>query len=295
MPDALDPAVKATACALLPLAEMAQLVEMSEAYAYASLFDATQISNPELGFSSSRLGSAVVLRAQKINKTLLVNRVLGLGVVEAVTQEDIESLIAAYAGGSVPFGIELSAFAASEHFLLLLKQNRLRKTFPTQVLYRDGSMPPPRYASWAKATGLRVDAVGPEHVDVLARICGENFNVPEQVQHLLRAGSCSTGWRRWLAFDGDSPIGASLSFLRDDVAWLGWTSVQPSHRGRWVHCGIVAKQLEDAHAAGCSWVTTETAVSTKERPDAAYHNLRNFGFREAYLRPVYVFNPRLVL
>ena len=40
--------------------------------------------------------------------------------------------------------------------------------------------------------------------------------------------------------------------------------------------------------AKCEWITTETAPSTKTRPDPAHHNLCLFGFTEAYLRPTYI-------
>ncbi len=271
---------------------LARLVEFSEAHAYASLFDAAHAADSSLGFSSSRAGSAVLLRAQAVSSSLLYNRVLGLGVAEPACAEIIASLVAAYAGGTVPFGVEFCAAAQPAELPALLSAQRLRKAFPAQILYRDGAAPPPRYESWTRATGLRVESVGPEHAGTLARVCCENFNMPQAVWELLRIGSCAAGWRRWLALDGDEAVGASLSFVQDGVAWLGWTSVLPSHRGRWVHAGIVARELEDAHASGCAWVTTETAISTKEKPDAAYHNLRNFGFKDAYPRTVYVYQPR---
>ena len=273
---------------------LARLVEGSEARAYASLFDAAHATDPLLGFSTARVGSALLLRSQSVSSTLLFNRVLGLGVFEPATPQHIQAVVAAYADGRMPFGVELSPAAEPVDLPALLKAHRLRKSLPAQILVRDGSAPPPRYASWTRATGLRVETVSCELAPVVARICCENFNMPEPVGPLLQIGSCAPGWRRWLAFDGDAAVGASLSFVEDGVAWLGWTSVLPSHRGRWVHAGIVARQLEDAHAAGCSWVTTETAVNSQEKPDAAYLNLRNFGFQDAYQRPFHIYQPRRI-
>ena len=271
---------------------LARLVECSEARAYASLFDATHAAQPGLGFSTARVGSAVVLRAQAVSASLIANRVLGLGVLEPASSEHLVALVAAYAQGGVPFGVELSPVAEPADLPVMLKAHRLRRSLPAQILYRDGSEPPPRYAAWVRATGLRVEAVAAEQAGVVARLCCQNFNMPDAVGQLLSIGSCAAGWRRWLAFDGDTAVGASLSFVDSGVAWLGWTSVLATHRGRWVHAGIVARQLEDAHAAACDWVTTETAVSSKEKPDAAYHNLRNFGFSDAYLRAFHVYQPR---
>lgn len=291
-----EPTAAALAAAAAPAAPsglaLAQLVEFSEARAYASLFAATQAARPELGFSSLAVGSAVVLRAPQCSGSLIVNRVLGLGLNGAARNEDLAALMAAYDDGRVPFGVELSPFAEPAELPAMLKAHRLRKSVSAQILVRPGTPPPPHYANWAQATGLRVQLVGPEQAATVARICCENFLVPEPVGELLCIGICSAGWRRWLALDGDTPVGASLSHVQSGVAWLGWTSVLPSHRGRWVHAGIVARQLEDANESACDWVTTETAASTPEKPDAAYRNLRNFGFQDAYRRPIHIYQPR---
>jgi GNAT superfamily N-acetyltransferase len=284
---------KAACLAAVPAGlPLARLVEGSEARAYASMFDAAHAADPALGFSSVRVACAVLLRARAVSSKLVFNRVLGLGVFEPATAGHIETVMAAYAEGGAPFGVELSPAAEPVEVPAMLKAQRLRKALATQVLVRDGSAPPPRYASWTRATGLRVESVAPEQAPVVARICCENFSMPGAAAPLLQIGSCAPGWRRWLAFDGAAAVGASLSFVEDGVAWLGWTSVLPSHRGRWVHAGIVARQLEDAHAAGCDWVTTETALSSREKPDAAYLNLRNFGFQDAYERPFHIYQPR---
>jgi len=111
------------------------------------------------------------------------------------------------------------------------------------------------------------------------------------VGELLAAGARGPGWRRWLAFDGEQAIGSSLSYVEGDVAWFGWTCVAPSHRGRWLHSAFLARQLEETAAAGCRWITTETALSTPQKPDPVHHNLSRFGFVDAYLRPVYVRAP----
>jgi hypothetical protein len=287
---------------------LARRVELSEARAYSSLFAALQAQSPGLGFSTHSVGTATVLRATQVTTSLLVNRVLGLGLDGApdgsaapTTEADLDAIVQAYGQGKEAFGIELSPAAQPAELPTWMKARRLRKAFPAQVLIRGNAAPPDRYAAWAKATGLRVVTVGPEHAQALARLCCDNFGMPDALLPLLAVGCVAPGWRRWLALDGDVPVGGSLSFVApspgsdqsgpETLGWLGWTSVAVSHRGRWVHAGIVAKQLEDCHAAGCDWVTTETAASTPEKPDAAHHNLRNFGFQDAYLRPVYVYQP----
>lgn len=282
-----------TAIDALSPAERATLVEGSEARAHASLFAAAcaKDAGASGGFALARLGSAVMFRSTAVRSTLLVNRVLGLGVEVPASAAHIERIADWYATENLPFGIELSPAAQPAELPEWLRAKRLRKSLPTQILLRGGEPPPPHYEPWARLTGLRVQAVGIEGAATVARLSCQNFQMPPQIGHLLTLGSQAPGWRRWLALDGKEPVGASLSYVENGICWLGWTSVLASHRGRWVHAGIVAKQLQDAHEAQVQWVTTETAVSSPAKPDPAYFNLRKFGFCDAYLRPVYVFAP----
>jgi GNAT superfamily N-acetyltransferase len=254
--------------------EFARTAEFSEARAYAALVRGAGLN----GFTVTEVDGAVLLIAPAVPGALILN-------------ESLARIAAIYAAAALGFGIELTPAAATPAGLAALKSRQMRKLSTSQVLIRNGEAPPPRYDAWVRATGLRVESVGLELAAELAGLCCENFNMRQEVGALIERGACGAGWRRWLAFDGDRAVGGSLSYVEDGVGWLGWTSVLPSHRGRWVHAGIVARQLEEAASAGCRWVTTETARSTPERPDAAYFNLRKFGFQDAYLRPTYVKAP----
>jgi GNAT superfamily N-acetyltransferase len=236
-----------------------------------------------------RIGSAVAVMADSVTTSLNLNRVIGLGVAEPATEEMVDKICSWY---TTPFGIELSPASKPNDLAQWLKARRLRRAFDSRILYRDGSPPRAAYGSWVKATGLRVEQTGVEHAAALARLSCENFRMPESVQPMIEATAQRAGWRHWVAFDGDRPVGGSLSYVEGGICWLGWTSVLPSHRGRWIHAGIVAKELHEAHQAGCKWITTETASGTVQSPDPAYHNLRNFGFRDVYMRPIYVGSPR---
>jgi GNAT superfamily N-acetyltransferase len=271
-------------------ADLARLVELSEARAYASLVAAAPPAVAEqYGFRVATIGCAVAIMADSVTTSLNLNRVIGLGVAESATEEMLDRLCSRYVA---PFGIELSPASKPGDLPQWLKARRLRKAFVSRILYRDGGLPRDVYGSWAKSTGLRVERTGPENAAALAKLSCENFRMPDSVQPVIEATVRQPGWRHWVAFDGDLPVGGSLSYVEGGICWLGWTSVLPSHRGRWIHAGIVAKELQEAHETGCNWITTETASGTEESPDPAYHNLKSFGFREAYMRPVYAGRPR---
>jgi GNAT superfamily N-acetyltransferase len=258
------------------------ICEASEAAAYRDLL--SEAGLPGFGAVHAANG-ATTLNAPAAPSAFIVNRILGFGVgscpADAAT---LDALIEPLRVSGTGFVLELAVPEPDAELTALLRARQLRRIALAQVLLRDGSPPPPRYQSWARSTGLRVEAAEPGRSSEVAAACVRNFGVPAAVGELLAAGTRGARWQRWLAFDGGAVVGASLSFVADGVGWLGWTSVDPSHRGRWVHAGIVARQLEDCAAAGCRWVTTETARSTDARPDPAHYNLLRFGFADAYTR-----------
>ena len=270
---------------MLPLNKLVALAEANEAHAYAHLVQSAAME----GVGVAMEGSLCLLNAPRLPSALVLNRVLGWGVDEAPDEASLERIAAAYGGRG--FAIELSPPAATPQVLGWLGARRLRKLSSSQVLVREAAAPAPRYEAWARATGLRVEAVAPEAAHHLARISADNFRLPPLLREIIEAGMRGPRWRRWLAFDGDEPVAGSLTCIEGEVAWFGWASVLPSHRGRWVQSGLVARQLEDAAAAGCRWITTETMQSTQRRPDAAYMQMRRYGFADAYLRPAYVYAP----
>ena len=272
------------------------LPEWNEARVYEALVQGAGLAD----FEAMRQGSACLLRSHGVPSALIVNRVIGWGAIEPCTEAALDSILQDY--GEAGFAIELAESAATDEVLQWLKARGLRKIATSQVMVRAGAgagagagaAPAPRYAAWAQSTGLRVEPVGADALPTLARLSCENFKLPLAVGELLARGTQGPGWRRWLAFDGEMPVGASLSYVAEEVAWFGWTSVLPSHRGRWVHTGALARQLEDAEAVGCRWVSTETARGTPGRPDPVFLNLRRFGFAPAYLRPTFVKAPTRV-
>jgi hypothetical protein len=50
----------------------------------------------------------------------------------------------------------------------------------------------------------------------------------------------------------------------------------------------VRRRLADAGAAGCRWVSVETAEQTATRDAPSFRNLTRFGFEVAYRRPNYL-------
>lgn len=272
------------AAALRTLAQ-ARLAEQSEARTYRSLVETADLP----GFTARMEGGVLRLLSPAAPSAVVLNRVLCWGVAQEPTEASLDVAMHPFMLAAQGFGIEIAEPVLGPASQSWLRARRLRRTSVSQVLTL--SLNPGQ--TWvgnglADQDKLRIEQVGDEGAVALARLCCENFGVSAQVGQLLARGTRGSQWRRWLALDGVQPVGASLSFMDDGVAWFGWTSVSPTHRGRRLYDRFIARQLDDAVQSGCHCVTTDTARSTPERPDAAYKNLRRIGFEDAYLRPTYV-------
>lgn len=270
-----------------PEAGWLHLAEANEATVYESL-----VLNAHLpGFKVTRGPGFVALQSTVAPAVLVANRVLAVGVGQPLDEPLLDRLLSMY--GDAGFGLEVAAPLCTPELLGWLKARRFRRIAHSQMMVCEVSRAASdgRYEVWSRNAGLRIEQIGIDRDATVAALCCANFNVPAPLGELVRMGTRGPGWRRWLAFDGDTAVGASLSHVRGGVGWFGWTSVSPSHRGRWIHAGFAARQFEDALASGCRWVTTDTAHGHGARPDPVRMNLKRFGFVDAHLRPFFVRAP----
>ena len=92
--------------------ELAQLVEMSEARAYLSLItSAPEDVSETYGFRAHRVGTAVAVMADSVGTSLNLNRIIGLGINEPLTEVALDRQIECYENSGVRFGIVLSPTA----------------------------------------------------------------------------------------------------------------------------------------------------------------------------------------
>ena len=269
-------------------AARAQLAERSEARTYQCLVQSADLP----GFTANSDGGVLQLLAPAAPAAVVLNRILCWGTACEPTEASLDRAMQPYVEAGQGFGIELAEPALHADGQAWLKARRMRRTSVSQVLTLDLVPGQGRFSRGAtEPDNLRIEQVGADGALAVAQLCRDNFGVSAEVGQLLARGTQGPQWRRWVAFDGAQPVGASLSFLDDGVAWFGWTSVSPTHRGRRLYDRFIARQIDDAVQSGCHCVTTDTARSTPERPDAAYKNLRRIGFEDAYLRPTYVWAP----
>ena len=267
--------------------EHRERVEQNEAAAYETLVAAAEHAG-QAGFRSRRIGGACALLAPSLTRMVLLNRVIGLGVGEPATEDQVAGLAELYAGTNVAWGVELSPSARPEALAGWLKAKRLRKGPASAMFIRPCSALP------EARTDLQIRAWRPTDGDAGATLAAEVFQVPPEVRLILAQLPRQPHWRQWLAFDGDTPVATSLLFIHGDAAWAGWAATRPSYRGRGLHTALVSARLRDAADHGCRWVTTDTAIGTSEKPDPSYRNHLRLGFEVVHVRHTHVAAPRKI-
>lgn len=266
---------------------VARRVELSEAHAYEHLIGGAA---PDLveryGLACQRIGLAVALVAPGFNTSLILNRVIGLGVGEPVTPDVLEAIDRLYAAAHAnTYALEVGPAMEPANLASTLKERGFFAFKQTAMLHR-------RVEPIAAPVGAyRISRARPDQGPIFADLCVRVFGMDEPIRSLLEAsfsGAHSVHWQHWLAWDGDLAVGAAMTHLAGDVAWIGWVGTLASHRGRGVQSAITAAQLQAAHDSRCRWVTLETATGTAKRPNPSFRNYCRLGWEVAHHRLVFV-------
>ena len=262
-----------------PLA-LAQLVESSEGEAYRALAIGASTGNED--FVAQEIGGGIAIVSSSITTTLNLNRVIGLGVYEPATLAHLDEIEHLYGSHGLSFGLEIGPCAQPPDLLDWVRARRIRRGVQTAMLYRETQRIP------AVNGDVHVRAADASEVQVVADICCDAFRMPSVARRLFKGASNRPEWRLWLAWIGDLPAGAALSYVGTCAAWLGWDATVPSFRGRGVQTAMIARRLQDARNSGCTYATSETSAGVPGRPDPSFRNYERMGFALAYNRTTYV-------
>lgn len=264
-------------------AEVCRLVETSEARAYTLLEErASHATRRSYGLTVQRIGGAYAFLATEVTDSLLLNRVIGLGVEEPVTPELIARLDRHYRdGGVMTYAAEVAPTGVQGAVTDQLLAAGFRPFKQTHMMHRR-SDPVPEVSS-----PFKVLRVGPEHAEPFVSLCSDVFGLGSPFPELLRDSFDVRQQSHWLAFDGDSVAAAALTTrVSQDVAWIGWVCTMPSYRGRGAQSALAAAQLRACREDGIEWVTLEAAAGTKRQPSQSLRNYTRLGWSTAYQRMV---------
>lgn len=262
--------------------EREALVERTEAEAWHDAYAAaTPAVAARLGISVARIGGAVALGMKSVPYPGF-NRAVGLGVDRPATEAELEAILAWATEHAPPkFCVHRSPRALPSEIPSWLEARGLVVRTRWAKMLRDVEAPP------EERTDLDLVEIRPEGSAAFGAAAAEGFGLPDWSDWIATMVG-RTGWRHYLALDGERPVATGALFVQGDVGWLGFASTLPSHRGRGAQSALLARRIRDAAGLGCRHVATETGEDLPERPNPSFRNMIRAGFEVAYLRDNYI-------
>ncbi|HSD03433.1 MAG TPA: GNAT family N-acetyltransferase [Gaiellales bacterium] len=262
----------------------ARLLELIEAEAWADIFRAVPAAlAEEHGIAALDLGAAAACIVARDVPSLMLNRVIGLGVGAAATPAMLD--LADEAFGETRYMIPVAPQCQPAELTAWLRGRGFEAGYAWMKFERGPEPPPPA------ATSLEVRRVGPDDADAFAQALVAGYEMPGWMEGWVAELVGRPGWSCYVALHGAEPAAAGCVYIRPPAAWLGLAATVPELRRRGGQGAIMEARIREALAAGCSVIGTETGERVIDRSSASYSNIMRFGFREAYVRPNLVSPP----
>lgn len=266
--------------------ELTLALETSEMAAWFDFFSAAPNSTAKKDspICTLAIDGAIATRVSNAD-VLALNRVVGLGLRGAATDEQIDRLIRFYADAGVTrFFIQWSPDARPADFPSQLAAKGFRHYNNWVKLYRDTATPPP------VSTDLAVRQIDADQAQAFGRITADCFNWPAATRDWIAGLVTRQGWHHYLAYDGRRPVATGAMFVDGDHAWLDFAATLPECRGRGAQASLLARRIADAADLGCRLLVVETAEDTPLKGAPSFRNTSRFGFQVAYVRPNYIYS-----
>jgi len=264
------------------LRALAETVEFGEARAYSEMFAAVSPAFArEHGLQVARFGSAIAVNI-KTAPQVFCNRILGLGLREAVTDDLLDRTLAHLKGAcGGNYQVQISPAAQPDDLEARLLARGLHRTNAWMKLYRDAAPPPD------SSTPYRIELIDSRYITAFAELVRETFGMPPQLKPLFAGPLGRPDWHYYLAFDGERPVGSGVLFAHGGIGHLNMGATHPDYRRRGIQRALIARRIRDGIALGCHTFITETDYHSEEVPNPSYRNLTAAGFRLAYARQNY--------
>lgn len=259
-------------------------LEQSEFRAWVALYrSAPAAAVNACGIGIKEFGPATALWMSRVD-VLACNRVLGLGLEGAPDAKQVEEIVASYELALVPrFFVQLAPGVAAGPTIERVEGAGFVHYNNWVRLVRDVSPPGPA------PTDLRIEEVKTPHAKLFGDTLCQGFGWNPELALPVAALVGTPGWKFYLAFDGDRPMGTAALAINGQVGWLSFASTLPEARGHGSQSALVARRILDAKAAGCKILSVETSEETPAKEAPSYRNILRSGFEVAYVRPNYLY------
>ncbi len=266
--------------------EQAHVLETIEASAWRDVHAAANDTDrAALSIRSRDLAGAFVMSCDR-EESLLANRVIGLGLHEAVTDATLDAIVAHYRDRVPGFALNLSPFAEPQALAAPLATRGFATFFHHLKWWRDASPAP------AAGTSLRVIRADASNAAAWGTLATRIFDwSPAQAPWHARVVG-RPGWWHGFALQDDTPVAVGAVYVQGDAAWLGYGGTLPEYRRRGAQSALLAARITQAIVSGARVMTLETAPEWPDVPGESLRNARRAGFHPAYERPSWIWPAR---
>ena len=261
---------------------MSNSIELTETIERAALIAwysaAAKLELPEFDWRLEEVDDALC-SVSATEPSILMNRVLGLGLHSQPTAGQLDEIKRIYADAGI-----------ARFFLHVIPQ-LLRPE--SQRLLGDCGFK--RYRGWMKFkrgdanvepvdTDLEVRRIGPHEAAGFAGIAAPAFDMTPASQPVIAALANDPDWHLFMSFDDSRPAGTGAIYIKGSLAYTDWAATHPDFRRRGSQTAILNARISDALSAGCTTIVTMTGEAVPGDPQHSYSNILKRGFSEAYLR-----------
>jgi hypothetical protein len=236
-----------------------------------------------VGLSAGRIGSAGFVALRKV-PLVQFNHAHALGIDHPLSAGEIDDVLAALKDAASP--VWAVQVPDTPHFAEARGWLTARGLSASDAWAKFWRAPiPPTEAR----TTLSVREVGGDRAMDFGQVVQAGFSAPPPFASWAAALVGRPGWRSYVAYDGERPVGAGALYSNHGLGWLGLGSTVPSHRGRGAQNALLARRIADAITAGARALVTETGqpLPGEEAGHPSYRNILRAGFEVAYLRMNY--------
>lgn len=265
---------------------MNELERISEKIEREALISLHQHCTPEaaqtLGLRMDKIGDAVLAAAVN-DPSVVINRALGLGTANEITQEILETTIHFYEDLNInKYFLHVYPNELPANGREILDKIGLQKSRGWMKFSRDDSPAPDA------PTELKIrEAETPEEALHFGKIVANAFGMKEISAPMLAGLFNDPGWHIFLSYSGDSPAGAGAMYVSGESAWMEWGATNPDFRRRGSQAAIMSARIQKALDLGCTHMFTETGEAVEGDPQHSYKNILKAGFTESVLRENY--------
>jgi len=253
----------------------------------AALSDIHLSASPDLrdnlGLELTEIGGALMSIARR-HPTILVNRVVGLGLVDAADRETVEKIVESYREAGVGrYFLQVDPAATPEELPEWLEDAGLEPYHRAWAKFKRGAEPAP-----AARSDLEVREIGAEHAGDFGRIAAGGFELDDAWIPALAGMVGRDGWHIYMSFDGDQPAGCGAMRIHDGVGWLDWAATLPEFRRRGSQGAVIVRRISDGVGLGCQSFATSTGEAVDGDAQHSYRNIERYGFRRTHARANWV-------